>query len=77
MRSLEDWITAIKRWKESNPEGPEHEVTGKFAHIDITGDAAIVKIELYRNSRHIYTDYLSLYKFNDGWKVVSKVYQRH
>ena len=37
----------------------------------------IVKIELRIEGKHKYTDYLSLYKFNEGWKIVSKIYCDH
>jgi hypothetical protein len=49
----------------------------EFVNIDISGSAACAKIELYQNKKKIFTDYLSLYKFSDGWKIVSKIYYRH
>jgi len=76
-RSIEEWIKIIEKGKQENPSGPAQKVTGKFVFIDITGGAAAVKLELYRNSRHIFTDYLFLYKFSSGWKIVSKIYHRH
>ena len=51
--------------------------TCKFLNVDITGSAASVKLELYQNGSRIFTDYLSLYKFPDGWKIMSKTYYRH
>ena len=31
-------------------------------------------VEIYKdNGWHNYTDYLSLYKFDEGWKVVSRI----
>ena len=50
--------------------------TAKYPMIDISGNAAIAKVELYREGKQIFTDYLSLYKFADGWKIVSKIYHR-
>lgn len=44
----------------------------RIVSVDITGDAAAVKIELdYANGT--FTEYLSLVKFEEGWKIVSKV----
>ena len=43
----------------------------------MTGSAASVKLELHQNDTRIFTDYLSLYKFPDGWKIVGKIYYRH
>jgi hypothetical protein len=48
-----------------------------FETVDITGNSAMVKLYLYREGNHVYTDYLSLLKFNDGWKIVAKVYFEH
>lgn len=55
---------------------PEVETTAKYPLVDITGNAAVVKVELYREGKMIFTDYLSLYKFEEGWKIVSKIYHR-
>ena len=27
--------------------------------------------------KHVYTDYLSLLKFDSGWRIVAKVYHSH
>ena len=49
----------------------------KIASLDITGGSAAAKIELSRDGKMIYTDYLSLLKFDDGWKIAAKVYYAH
>lgn len=49
----------------------------KFSEVDVSGNSAMVKLELYNEGEHVYTDYLSLLKFDDGWKIVAKVYYRH
>ena len=49
----------------------------KFASIDVTGDAAAVKLELSKGGKLIYTDYLSLLRFDSGWRIVAKVYHEH
>ncbi len=36
-----------------------------------------VKIELSKDGKLVYTDYLSLLKFDSGWRIVAKVYHRH
>ena len=73
---LEEWIAAIEKRKlENAPVPPKAE--GKFINIDITGNAATVKLELYRDNKKTFTDYLVLYKFTEGWKIVSKTFYRH
>jgi hypothetical protein len=73
------WIQYHERKldEDPTPPGPDDVVTGKFPMIDITGDAAVAKVELYKGTDLIFTDYLSLYRFEDGWKIVSKIYYRH
>lgn len=45
--------------------------------IEVVGNAAVAKVELYREDKKIFTDFLSLYKFEEGWRIVSKIYHRH
>lgn len=80
------WRYAIKDWKAKQvqkrekgelPLNENKKVSAKFNSIDITGNAATVKLEYHVNKEHVYTDYLSLYKFESGWKIVSKIYYKH
>ncbi|MFO8235399.1 MAG: nuclear transport factor 2 family protein [Bacteroidales bacterium] len=73
------WLESIEKRKAQNPEGrPEDEkITCKYNSIDVTGNAAMAKIELYQKDKKLFTDYLQLYKFEEGWKIVSKIYHRH
>jgi hypothetical protein len=71
-----EWITAIEKRKSEGTVSSAR-TEGKFITVDITGNAAIVKLELYREGKKTFTDYLVLYKFAEGWKIVSKTYFRH
>lgn len=73
------WVKYHEKELKEDPTPPKEDeiVTCKYPMIDITGTAAIAKIELFKGGKKIYTDYLSLYKFEDGWKIVSKIYFRH
>ena len=73
---IKDWIAAIEERK-AKPDYERENWTHRFPIIDVTGDAAIVKVELFHDSEHVYTDYWSLLKFEDGWKITDKVYHRH
>jgi len=76
--AIEDWIAAIeKRKAEAKPDAKVVRTEAKFLNVDVTGTAAIVKLELYREGKKTFTDYLVLYKFTEGWKIVSKTYHRH
>jgi hypothetical protein len=75
---IEEWIAAIeKRRTESKPETKVVRTEAKFLTIDVTGTAAIVKLELSREGKKTFTDYIVLYKFTEGWRIVSKSYFRH
>ena len=53
--------------------GKEEQGELRIAAVDITGKAASVKvIETYPDST--YTDYVSLLKLGDEWKIVNKVF---
>lgn len=72
---IADWIASAEKGKAAGRKPSP--TTCKFASIDITGYAAAVKLELFQNGKQIYTDYLSLYKFGEGWKIVGKIYFSH
>lgn len=48
-----------------------------FRSVDVTGNAAMASMEIYENGTHIYTDYFSLYRFPDGWRIVGKTFFDH
>ncbi|MEM1178018.1 MAG: nuclear transport factor 2 family protein [Acidobacteriota bacterium] len=75
----------IGEWSERTAErkadpkfnAAENKWTHNFASVDVTGHAASVKIELSKDGTLVFTDYLSLLKFDSGWRIVGKVYFRH
>lgn len=74
---IDKWIEKIEASKKEKPGPSKIKTTHRFAMVDITGNAAVAKIEVYKDSKHVFTDYMSLYKFKDGWKIVNKIFQRH
>jgi hypothetical protein len=70
-----NWLESTKITKVKGDKRPL--TTCEYDSIDITGNAAVVKLRLLRDSKVIFTDYLFLYKFNEGWRIVSKIYHRH
>ena len=72
---IADWIASAEKQKAAGQKPPS--TTIQKISVDITGTAAAVKLELTRAGKLVYTDYLSLYKFNDGWKIVGKIYFSH
>ena len=79
------WKYPIANWKESAlkkkaegklPLKDDSKISVKFKSIDITGNAAVVKMDYFRGGQHEYVDYISLYKFEDGWKMVAKIFHK-
>ena len=75
---IDRWIESTKRQKENPDFDADNNVwEPKFTDVSVTGNAASVELELHHKGKHVFTDYLSLLKFDSGWKVVAKVYHRH
>ena len=79
------WKLPIYNWKETTadaveegkkPRNEEELVSINFLSVDVSGTAASVKLEFYVAEKLTYIDYLSLYKFEDGWKIVSKIFYK-
>ncbi len=62
---------------EENPGPVRAGTTYKFTDIHVTGYAGLAIVEIFQEDKHIYTDYISLYKFDDGWKLVTKIFYSH
>ena len=75
---IDTWIEGIeKRKQDPNFDPSQAKMDCEIASLDITEGCAAAKIEISKNGKMVYTDYLSLLKFDDGWKIVAKVYHAH
>ena len=66
----------ISRLKPRDPATPKPDVKAKIDVLDRSGDAAVARVQLFRDGKQIFTDYISLYRCPDGWKLVGKTFQR-
>lgn len=73
----DDWIGRIERGRQSRGQQSEVEITAKIEVLDMAHKAAVVRVYLYRDGHQVFTDYMSLYKFDDGWKIIAKIFQKH
>lgn len=64
------WIENIKATRARNL--PQKNYSWQFEIIDHEGQTAIVKLHIDEARELKYVDYLTLYKFQDGWKVITK-----
>lgn len=79
------WSLPIYTWKEmaasdvkegKKPKKENEKVTVNFLYVDVTGSAASVKLEFLVGGKKKFVDYLSLNKFESGWKIVGKIFYK-
>jgi ketosteroid isomerase-like protein len=73
--TLDEWAARVERSATST--SPRPAIKAEFPQVEIAGTAASVRVEVFRDGKHTFTDYLLLYKFTDGWKIVSKSFYTH
>ena len=71
--SLDGWMERLGLHGEPLREGITHEIRV----LDQTGRAAVAKVEIFQDGEELHTDYMSLYKFADGWRIVAKTFHSH
>lgn len=75
--SVDEWLAFIEESKQTDPETWKAKTTYTFDSVDVTDNAASVKIQVYKDKKHFSTDYMLLYRFTDGWKIVSKIFKMY
>ena len=73
---IQDWKAANKKKLEDGrlPRKDEDKVKIEIPMVDVTGIAAVAKIEFYVKDKLTFVDYQSLYKLDGKWLIVAKIY---
>ena len=71
---VDEWLTRVEQMKSDNPEMWAAETRYTYELVDTAGYAAVAKLEVFKGEVHFSSDYMLLYKFDDGWKIVSKIF---
>jgi hypothetical protein len=71
--TIEQWIGRLPA--EGTPV--QRQIAARFPNVAVTGNTAVATVEVDVDGRHTYTDYISLYKFAEGWRMVGKVFYSH
>jgi hypothetical protein len=71
------WIERLAAARAKDPNAKKPEIKADITVLDRSGKAAVAKVALFRDGKQIFTDYISLYRFEEGWKLVSKIFNRH
>ena len=74
--TLDEWAGRVEKGA-ANTNAARPAIKAEFPIVDVSGTAASARVEIFRDGKHTFTDYLLLYKFADGWKIVSKAYSSH
>ncbi len=74
--SLKQWTMQIDRMKAVRPNW-NNRTTAEITVLGLEGNAAVARVDISNNSVPGTTDFLSLYKFNDGWKITNRIFARH
>ena len=71
LKSVDKYLTDVKSRK--SPNDLKETLDMKIIGIDILGKIAMVKLHVPMLGYNYY-DYLSLYKINEDWKIVNKLF---
>ncbi len=56
------------------PRAEGKQVSVNYLDINVEKYAATIKMEYILEGKSVYIDFMQLYKFPEGWKVVNKIY---
>ena len=76
-RDFEDLLAYIKRVKPHRPNGRRVKVTVKFLMVDVIGNIGCAKVEFYDGPNLHGTDFITLIKFENGWKLIGTLAYEH
>lgn len=73
-----DWLQSVKNKLAQGkyPTQQDKKVSANFLFIDIVENVATVKLEFLIGGEVHYIDFLALYRFEEGWKIMNKVYHQ-
>lgn len=72
--NVNEWLDRIVKMKKDNPDLWKSKTSYDFRLVDVTRNAAMAKLDVYKGAIHFSTDYMLLYKFQEGWRIVSKIF---
>lgn len=72
-REFDTLLDYAKKVKPSRPNGRRVKVAVKFLMVDVIGSIGCAKVEFYVGPTLHGTDFITLMKFEEGWKMVGSV----
>jgi hypothetical protein len=71
-----DWLRRVQENKAKGryPAKEENKVRIVIKKVEVADTAAMVKLHFYRGEHLRYVDFIGLYRFKTGWKIISKTF---
>lgn len=69
-----EWLERVEQLKRADPDLWREPTRVEYKMIDITGRSAVVKLSVFKGMRFFSTDYMFLYRLDEGWSIVSKIF---
>jgi len=67
----------LNELRANHPKAVAPDTRFEFPLIDVVGNAAIARVDVFHGETHIYSDFVSLYCVQGQWRLVSKVFHAH
>jgi hypothetical protein len=68
-------IQKLFDWDDAN--GPAPDIRTQITHVDLAETVAVVRLEIENWTGHRFTDFFTLLKIDDSWKIMNKVFHKH
>jgi hypothetical protein len=72
-RTYSDLMAYVKKVKPQRPDGRRVKVTIKILSVDVVGEIGCAKVEFYVGTTLHGTDYITLMKFDNQWKIMASI----
>jgi len=72
--TVDNWLERVHRLKAANPGLWSDPTRCEYRALEIAGYTAMVELDVYKGDVHFSTDFMLLYRFADGWRIVSKTF---
>lgn len=69
---LYNLLEEVKRRKIKGEYPSKEKISIEFLSIEVAGHAATVKFDFSRQEKRTCADFVSLYRFREGWRIVSQ-----
>jgi hypothetical protein len=76
IRTRDEWIERLRNNSLAG-NAVKKTYTWEFNLIDVEDQTAVVKLTINEEGKLKYIDYLTLYKFENGWRVITKQFSMY